>query len=73
MSGILAPAKTPATVINRLNQELLQILNRPEMKEKFVSLGMEPVSSSPEQFATAIRAEMTRMGKVIKDAGIRAE
>ena len=73
MSGILAPAKTPAVIINRLNQGLLQILNKAETKEKFFNLGMEPVSNSPDQFAAAIRSQMVRMGKVIKDAGIRVK
>ena len=73
MSGILAPVKTPMTVINRLNQEIVLALNRAETKEKFISLGMEPTTNSPEQFAAAIKVEITRMGKVIKDANIRAE
>ena len=73
MSGILAPAKTPAVIINRLNQGLLQILNKAETKEKFFNLGMEPVSNSPDQFSAAIKSQMTRMGKVIKDAGIRVK
>ena len=73
MSGILAPARTPAAIINRLNQELVQILNRPETRERFLNSGMESVSNSPDQFAAAIKSEMSRMGKVIKDANIRAE
>ena len=73
MSGILAPTRTPSATVNRLNQELVQILNKAETKERFINSGMEPVSNSPDQFSAAIKAEMTRMGKVIKDAGIRAE
>jgi tripartite-type tricarboxylate transporter receptor subunit TctC len=73
MSGILAPAKTAAAIVSRLNQELVQIMNRSDMRERFINAGMEPVSNTPEQFSAAIKSEMTRMGKVIKDAGIRAE
>lgn len=69
-TGIWAPAKTPAAIINRLNQEIVRGLNRPEAKEKFLSAGAEVVASSPEQFAALIKHEMTTFSKVIKDAGI---
>lgn len=44
-----------------------------DIKEKFLASGVETVASSPEQFAAAIKSEMAMLGKVIKDAGIRAE
>ena len=71
--GVFAPAKTPRTIIDKLNQEIVRFLNRSEVKEKFFTAGMEAVGSSPEQFAATVKSEMTRMGKVIKDAGIRTE
>ena len=71
MTGVFAPAQTPAPVINRLNQEILLVLNRPEVKEKFLTLGVEIIPSSPAQFAAAIKADMDRLGKLIKDAGIK--
>ncbi len=71
--GIYAPARTPAAVINRLNEELVQVLNRADMKEKFADLGIETVGSSPGELAVAMKSEMARMSKVIKDAGIREE
>ncbi|MBI3937188.1 MAG: tripartite tricarboxylate transporter substrate binding protein [Betaproteobacteria bacterium] len=71
--GMFAPAKTPATLIHRLNQEVVHVLNRAEVKEKFFNIGVEAVGNSPEQFAAMIKADMARWGKVIKDAGIRAE
>ena len=70
--GAFAPARTPAPIINRLNQEILLLLNRAEVKEKFLNAGVETVGSSPEQFAATIKSEVARLGKVIKDAGIRA-
>lgn len=73
MFGIFAPAKTPARIINRLNQEIMRVLSRPDVKEKFFNTGVETVGTSPEQFANTMRSEMARMSKVIKDAGIRAE
>ena len=73
MVGMLAPAKTPAPIINRLNQETVRYLRMPDVKEKFLSSGVETVGSSPEQFAAKMKSEMARIGKLIKDAGIRAE
>ncbi len=71
--GIFAPAKTPAAIVTQLNQEIVRVLSRTEVKEKFLNSGVETVGSSPEEFAAAIRSDMARMAKVIKDAGIRGE
>ncbi len=70
---IFAPARTPAALIDQLNQEIVRILNRAEVKERFMRAGSEVVASSPEQLAATMKADMARMGKVIKDAGIRAQ
>ena len=71
MTGIWAPAKTPAAVINRLNQEIVRVLGQPEVKERVTNAGADIVASSPEQFAATIRSDMARMGKVIQDAEIK--
>src|SRR5262249_8409434 len=71
MTGLLAPAKTPAPIITRLNQGVVQVISDPEVKQKFLNASVEVVGGTPAQFATAIKAEMSRMGKVIKDAGIK--
>ena len=63
----------PAGRDGSLNQEFVRVLNRPEVKEKFFATGVEAVSSSPEALAALVKAEVARMGKVIKAAGIRAE
>jgi len=68
--GIFAPAKTPDAVVRRLNQEIVRVLGIAEVKEQFLKAGLETVGSTPEEFAAAMKQEMTRMGKVIKDAGI---
>ena len=73
MNGLFAPAKTPAAIVGRLNRECVRILNGPDVKEKFLNSGVEVIGSSPEKFAARIKSEIARMGKVIKDAGIRAE
>lgn len=71
--GAFAPPGTSATLINRLNQEIVRVLNRAEVRERFFKAGVETVGSSPEQFATTIKSDMARLGKVIKDASIREE
>ena len=71
--GLLAPAKVPAAVINRLYQEVVQVLKTPDVRVRFISAGVEPVGTTPAEFAARINVDMVRLGKVIKDAGIRAE
>jgi tripartite-type tricarboxylate transporter receptor subunit TctC len=73
MNGILAPAKTPTTIIKRLNQEIVRVLGGAEVKDKLLSSGVEAVGSTPAEFAAKIKSEMGRLGRVIKEAGIRAE
>jgi tripartite-type tricarboxylate transporter receptor subunit TctC len=69
-SGVFAPTSTPAALINRLNREIVQILSRTEIKQRFFTAGTEATGSTPEEFATAVKAEMTSMGKVIREANI---
>ncbi len=71
MWGLLAPARTPAAVIKRLNEEIVRAVQKGEVKERLFNAGLESVGSSPAQFAAAIKSDMTAMGKVIKDAGLR--
>ena len=73
MTGIWAPAKTPESIINRLNREIVRMLNLPEVKEKFLNAGVEAVGNSPEQFASAVKSDTARWAKVIKDAGIKLD
>lgn len=68
--GMFAPAKTPAPIIKQLNQEIVRVLSRADIKEKFFNAGAEIVASSPEQFAATIKSEMALWGKLIKAAGI---
>ena len=72
-AGMFAPAKTQAAIITRLNQEVVRVLNSAEVKEKFLGTGVETVGSSPEQLAATVKADSARLGKLIKDAGIREE
>ncbi len=71
--GILARAGTPGAIVQRLNQEIARVLNRPEAKEKLLKAGLDVVADSPQEFAAMIRGEIARMGKVIREAGIKVE
>ncbi len=71
--GIFAPAKTPAAIVQRLNQEMVQILHKPEVKERFLNAGAEAVGSTPAEFTAMMKADMAKMGRVIKAAGIRTD
>jgi tripartite-type tricarboxylate transporter receptor subunit TctC len=71
--GVFAPAKTAEAIVARLNREIVLALARADVKERFAGMGVETAGNTPAQFAAVIKSEITRMGKVIKDAGIRAE
>jgi tripartite-type tricarboxylate transporter receptor subunit TctC len=70
--GLMAPAGTPQTIIDKLHQEAVRILARADVRERFGALGMEPIGNTPAEFAAAIAAETPLWAKVIKDAGVKA-
>jgi tripartite-type tricarboxylate transporter receptor subunit TctC len=69
--GVLMPAGTPRPIIDKLNADTVSALNDADVKKRFADLGVEAVSSTPEQFAAFIRAEMDKYGKLIKEANIK--
>jgi tripartite-type tricarboxylate transporter receptor subunit TctC len=71
--GVLAPAGTPRDIIGRLNAEIVKLLNSADVKERFAKQGVEVRTSTPEQFATFLRSEVDRWGKVIREAGIKSD
>jgi tripartite-type tricarboxylate transporter receptor subunit TctC len=71
--GLLAPARTPAAAIARIQQETLRVINTPAIQDKFFSAGVETVGSSPEAFAALIRNDMEKTGKLIREVGIRED
>ena len=71
LTAMFAPVKTPPAIIDCLNQEIVRLLALPEVRERLANLGIEPVGSSPAEFATKIKSEMLTMGKLIKDADLR--
>ena len=70
---LYAPAKTPRAIVEQLNREAARVLKAPDVKERLFNAGNEVVANSAAEFAAYMKADMQKMGKVIKDAGIRAE
>ncbi|MEI7678663.1 MAG: tripartite tricarboxylate transporter substrate-binding protein [Betaproteobacteria bacterium] len=73
LQGVFAPAGVPAPILQKLSQEIMRYLHSSDAREKFLAVGVEVVGSTPEQFTAAMKTEMSRMGKVIRDAGIRED
>ena len=72
-TGFLAPAGTPPAVVTRINAEVVRIGTLPDVRGRLTNLGFDIIGSSPEAFAALVRDQNARIGKVIRDAGIKAE
>lgn len=71
--GLMAPAGTPQPVINKLHDAMVKILAMPEVRERMISLGAEPVGNTPAQFADVIRRETGQWAALIKSTGTTVE
>ena len=71
--GLMAPARTPSAIIEKLHRETVRILALPEMRKRFDDIGIEPVGSSPAEFSAVITAELPKWAKVIRDAGVKLD
>ena len=71
--GILAPAKTPRAIVDRLRNEILAVTALPEVRERFAAIGVVRSEATPEDFSAQLKAELERWGPVVKKAGIKAE
>ena len=71
--GVFAPARTPVTIITRLNFVIVRFLRTASARERFLKSGVEVKGSTPDEFAKKIQVEIVRMKKLIMDAGIRGE
>jgi tripartite-type tricarboxylate transporter receptor subunit TctC len=69
--GIFVPAKTPRTIVERLNREIVRLLGAPGTKERFLAMGMETVGGTPGELGARVKADMRRTARVIEAAGIR--
>jgi tripartite-type tricarboxylate transporter receptor subunit TctC len=68
--GMLAPARTPADIVNRLQAEIARGLKTPAMRERLTAMGADPSGNTPEEFAGFLRSEIAKWAKVIKAAGL---
>ena len=71
--GMAAPAKTPRVLVMKLNQEFTRIMAVPELRDKLLNVGMEPTTTTPEQFTEYVKAEVVKWARVVKAAGIKAD
>ena len=71
--GLFAPAQTSRLLVTRLNREVVQILRRADVRDRFLGIGVEPAGTSPPELMATVKSEMARLGKVIRDAGIKPE
>jgi tripartite-type tricarboxylate transporter receptor subunit TctC len=71
--GVIGPAKLPAPIVSRLHAELAKMLNLPDIRERIVFDGSEPVGSSPEEFTRFMHADLVKWAKVVKDSGAKID
>lgn len=71
--GILAPAATPAPIVDRVSKEIVRIVNQPEFKKKMEEIGAETIGSTPAQMAKQIKDDTERFAKLVKDAKVTIE
>ena len=71
--GAVAPAQTPADIVNRLNREIAAALSVPEIRERALAAGAEPLTTTPQEFAAIIREETRKWALVIRTAGIKLQ
>jgi tripartite-type tricarboxylate transporter receptor subunit TctC len=70
--GFVVPAKTPQSIVARLNKEIVQILHRSDSAEALFKVGLEPWTSTPEDFGAYIKSEYDKWGRIIREIGITA-
>jgi tripartite-type tricarboxylate transporter receptor subunit TctC len=73
MQAVLVPAGTPRPIVDLLNREIKAIVALPDIKERFETLGLDPVANTPEEFAAQIKVEIAKWAKVIHGANIKME
>jgi len=72
-SGVLGPAKMPAAVVAKLNSELAKVVNNPEVKSVYASLGVDPLTDTPEHFAAHLLSDIDKLGKAVRAAGAHVD
>ena len=72
-TGIVAPAKTPKAIVNRLATEITRIIRSPEITKRLEDMGVDPLGGTPEEFGQRIRSDIERFGKAVKASGARVD
>jgi tripartite-type tricarboxylate transporter receptor subunit TctC len=72
-AGLVAPARTPAGIVARLQREIVKVLAVPEVREKLTAQGFEIVGSTPQAFAAFVAAESDKWGRIVREQSIRAD
>ena len=71
--GIVGPARLPQNVVSKLNEAIVTALRAPDVREQLARQGMDPIGSSPAEFAAHLKKEVVRWAAVVKEAGIKAD
>lgn len=71
--GVFLPGGTPKPIVAKMNAEIRNILEVPEVRQRLIGQGADPASNTPEEFAAYVKAEMARWGKVVRDTGAKAD
>lgn len=71
--GVSAPVKTPRAIVDQLNAEFVRALKSPDLRDRLITAGAEPVGNTPEQYAAFMKNEIAKWDRVIKAAGIKGE
>jgi tripartite-type tricarboxylate transporter receptor subunit TctC len=71
--GLLSPARTPETIVRKLHLETVKVLALPDVRAKLADLGMEAIGNTPEEFGAAIKSQIPKWAKLIKESGIKPD
>jgi tripartite-type tricarboxylate transporter receptor subunit TctC len=69
LPDVVVPARTPKEIITLLHREIVKMIALPDMKERWATLGLEPVGNTPDECAAQFRTELAKWAKVIREAG----
>ena len=73
LTGIVVPADTPNEIVALLQREVAKIVALPDIKEKLLTLGFDPIANTPAEFGARIKVEMAKWAKVVHDAKLKIE
>ena len=72
-AGVFAPAGTPEAIVNRVSEEVRKVLAKPEVRERFLTQGVEPVGMSPSETGAYIKTDTANVARIVRESGIRGE